>query len=284
MKIFVAGATGAIGLRLVPLLVQAGHDVTGTTRDPAKVDLLERLGVRAAVVDVFDRDSLIAVVRAAEPDAVMHQMTDLRGQDFAANARLRIEGTRNLVDAARAGSVPRMIAQSIAFAYAPGDGPATEDDPLDLDAPPLRCDTVAGVRALEGAVAELSEGVILRYGVLYGPGTWYAADGAVAAQVRRGERAATDGVTSFIHVEDAAGAAVAALGWPPGPVNVVDDDPAPGVSWLPVYAAALGAPRPQVRAGRERGERGASNARARSDLGWKPRYRSWREGFRLALG
>lgn len=177
-----------------------------------------------------------------------------------------------------------MVAQSIAFAYAPGDGPAREEEPPDVAAPPPRRDTVLGVWALEQAVAELPVGVVLRYGLLYGPGTWNAPDGPVADQVRRRERPATDGVASFVHVEDAARAALAALAWPPGPVNVVDDDPAPGTVWLPVYAAAIGAPPPPVRAGAARGERGASNARARQELGWAPLYPTWREGFRVALG
>jgi nucleoside-diphosphate-sugar epimerase len=283
-KVLVAGATGVIGRRLVPLLLAAGYEVVGTTRDPSKADQLLRLGAGAVVVDAFGRDGLLAALEAARPHAVIHQLTDLRERDLAANARLRIEGTRNLVDAASAVGVRRMVAQSIAFAYAPGDGPAREKDPLDVDAPSPRRETVLGVQALEQAVLDLPEGVVLRYGLLYGPGTWFASDGPVADQVRRGERAATDGVASFIHAEDAAQAALQALSWPPGVVNVVDDEPAPGRAWLPVYAAALGAPEPPVRSGSDRGERGASNAKARLELGWNPRYPSWRDGFRLALG
>jgi nucleoside-diphosphate-sugar epimerase len=284
MKILVAGATGVIGRLLIPLLVDAGHEVVGTTRHPAKAIALEGLGARSVVVDAFDRGRLITTLRAEVPDVVIHQLTDLRRQDFAANARLRMEGTRNLVDAARAAGVRRMIAQSIAFAYAPGPEPAREEDPLDLETPPPRRDTVRGVHSLERTVAELPEGIILRYGTLYGPGTWYASDGQVAEQVRRGARPATDGITSFVHAADAAGAARSALTWPPGIVNVVDDEPAAGTEWLPVYAAAIGAMPPPIQCGRQRGERGASNAKARRELGWQPRYPSWREGFLAALG
>lgn len=284
MNIFVAGATGVVGRQLVPLLVAEGCEVVGMTRDPSKAGLLRRLGARPVVLNAFDRDGVFAAVRAQRPDIVVHQLTDLSRWDLAANARLRVEGTRNLVDAALASGVRKMVAQSIAFAYAPGDGPAREEDPLDVDAPPPRHDTVLGVRALEQAVAEMPVGVVVRYGQLYGPGTWNAEDGPRADLVRRGEQPATDGVTSFVHVEDAARAALAALAWPPGPVNVVDDEPAPGTAWLPVYAAAIGAPPPPVRRGSERGERGAANVKARQELGWEPRYPSWREGFQLALG
>jgi nucleoside-diphosphate-sugar epimerase len=283
-RVFLAGATGVIGRRLTPLLLAAGYTVIATTRDPARVDGLRALGAEPIVVDVLDRPALLEAVRQARPDAIVHQLTDLSAHDFAANARVRIEGTRNLVDAARGAGVRRMVAQSIAFVAAPGVGPAREEEPLDLEAPGSRRGTVAGVQALEQAVVELPEGVVLRYGALYGPGTWYASDGPIAAEVRRGERAATDGVTSFVHVEDAARAAALALGWPPGVVHIVDDEPAPGRVWLPVYAAALGAPPPPARPGSGRGERGASNAKARRALGWQPLYPSWRLGFERALG
>lgn len=283
MKIFLAGATGAIGRPLVPLLVGAGHEIVGTTRAATKSGLIAALGARAVVLDVFDRDRLFAVLREERPEAVIHRLTDLGARDFAANARVRVEGTRNLIDAARAAGVRRVVAESIAWAYAPGVGPAREDEPLDLEAPPPRRQMVAGVQALEQAVAEAPEGVALRYGLLYGPGTWYASDGLIAEQVRRGELKANEGVTSFLHVADAARAALLALNWPPGAVNVVDDEPAPATEWLPVYAAALGAP-PPFTTSSGRGERGASNARARCELGWQPLYPTWREGFNTALG
>lgn len=284
MKILLAGAGGVIGRALAPLLVQAGHEVAGTTRRTDRLGEIAALGARPVVADALDRRGVFDLVAAERPDVVMHQLTDLSSRDYAGNARIRIEGTRHLIDAAKSVGVRRVIAQSIAWVYAPGEGPAREDEPLDLEAPPPRGTTVEGVRALEAAVAEMPEGVILRYGLFYGPGTWYARDGSAADQVRRGELPATDGITSWIHVEDAARAALLALEWPPGPVNIVDDEPAPGTAWLSVYAAALGAPPPPVSPGAGRGERGASNAKARKDLGWQPIYSTWREGFRVALG
>lgn len=280
MKIFLAGATGVIGRSLVPMLVEAGYEVAGTTRREESVGLLRSLGAKPLVVDVLDRDLLFRVMEAERPDAVIHQLTDLRTRDMKANARVRIDGTRNLVDAARAIGVRRVVAQSISFVYAPGIGPAREDEPLDLEAPLPRRATVEAVSYLERAVTELPEGIVLRYGSLYGPGTWHAPDGLFAEQVRRGERAANEGITSFVHVADAARAALLALAWPAGIVNVVDDEPAPATEWLRYYAELLGAPPPPIASGAGRGERGASNAKARQELGWQPLYPSWREGFR----
>jgi nucleoside-diphosphate-sugar epimerase len=281
MRVFVAGATGAVGRRLLPLLLEGGHEVIAATRRPEE---LAKLGVPGVLLDLLDRDAVLAAVRNVQPDAVVHQVTDLANRDLEANARVRITGTRNLVDAARSAGVRRMMAQSIAFAYAPGQGPAPESDPLHLDAPPPRRRTVEGVVALEKVVAEMPEGVILRYGTLYGEGTWYAPDGAVAESVRAGRLRATSGVTSFLHVDDAAHAAVAALDWPTGVVNIVDDEPAPGTEWVPYLAALLGAP-PPPRTGRaEPWERGATNARARNELGWTPRWASWRNGFCKLFG
>ncbi len=213
---------------------------------------------------------------------VIHQLTDLSARDFAGNSHLRIEGTRNLVDAALAVGVQRMIAQSISWIYVAGQGPAREDEPLDLDQPPPRGQTVAAVQSLEQAVAQIPFGVILRYGMLYGPGTWFARDGLTTEQVRRGELIATDAVTSFLHVADAAQAALLALDWPAGAYNIVDDVPAAGTEWLPVYASLVSAPPPLVKRGAFGWERGASNARARQ-LGWRPLYPAWREGFKTAL-
>jgi nucleoside-diphosphate-sugar epimerase len=278
-RIFIAGASGVIGRRLVPRLVAAGHEVVGTTRRTERADLLRGLGARPVVVDALDRDALIAAVREARPDVIIHQMTDLSRMDLAANARLRIEGTRNLVDAARAAGVRRLIAQSIAFVYVDGNHPASEDEPLDLDAPEPRRTTVLGVQALEDVVGELEVGVVLRYGSLYGPGTMYAPDGSFAERVRRGEVAANDSVTSFCHVDDAAAAALQALDWPAGIVNICDDEPAPARDWLPRYAARIGAPPPPVARGRDRGARGASNAKAHRELDWQPLRPSWRDEF-----
>ena len=176
-----------------------------------------------------------------------------------------------------------MIAQSIAWAYAPGDGPAGETAGLDLGAGPPRDVTIRGVAALEHAVAEAPEWVVLRYGLLYGPGTWYAADGLHADRARAGELTATADVASFVHADDAAVAAVEALAWPSGAVNVCDDDPSPGHEWVPAFCRAAGAGAPPVAdAPRAPWARGASNRRAR-ELGWAPRYASWRTGFETLI-
>ncbi|WP_328489562.1 NAD-dependent epimerase/dehydratase family protein [Streptomyces zaomyceticus] len=273
MRVLVAGATGAVGRRLVPRLEAAGHEVVGISRrGPRPVDVLDAGAVRRAVAEVG-------------PDAVVHQLTDLGAADGAANNRIRVEGTRNLVDAALAAGVGRIVAQSISWAYAPGDGPADESVPLDSTEEVPRSRIVAGVRALESAVAELPEAVVLRYGILYGPGTWYAPGGAVAAALAGdpgarflGSTAADGSVSSLVHVDDAAEAAVRALEWPSGAYNVVDDEPAPGRVWLPVLAAALGVPAPARSGGRAPWARGAVNARARA-LGWSPAHPSWRTGF-----
>lgn len=278
MKILLVGATGVIGRLLLPLLVQAGHTVLGTTRRPERRDQIAQLGGTPVILNALDRAIMFYMFERMEPEVVIHQMTDLAERDFAANARLRVEGTRNLVDASRFVGVQQMIAQSISWVCVPGEGPAQEDDPLDLDAPPPRRGTVAAVKALEDAVAEMPRWVVLRYGLLYGPGTWHARDGLVTEQVRRGELVATDGVSSFVHVADAAQAACQALDWPSGVFNIVDDEPAAGTEWLAHYAKLVGAPQPRVEPGAHAWERGESNARARA-LGWHPAYPTWRTGF-----
>jgi len=282
MKILLAGATGAIGRLLLPLLVRAGHEVAGTTRRADKTAPIVSAGGRPVVADALDRAAMFTVLQAERPDVVIHQLTDLAGRDFPANARLRIDGTRNLVDAALAVGVSRMIAQSISWIYIPGDRPAHEDEPLHLDASPSRSETVAAVQSLEQTVAEILVGVVLRYGILYGPATWFARDGLTTEQVRRGEWVANDAVTSFVHVADAAQAALLALSWPAGAVNIVDDAPAAGREWLPVYAGLVGAPPPPLKPGAHGWERGAANTKARQ-LGWRPQYPTWREGFKTVL-
>lgn len=282
MKIFLAGATGAVGRLLLPLLVQAGHEVVGTTRSTAKSTQIVADGGQPVVVDVLERVALFTALERARPDVVIHQLTDLAERNFAGNSQLRVVGTRNLVDAALAVGVPRMIAQSIAWIYAPGAGPAAEHELLDLSAPPPRGNTVAAVQALEQAVAELPVGVILRYGLFYGPGTWYATDGLTTAQMYSGEFVGPAGVTSFLHVADAAVAAYQALTWPAGVYNIVDDEPAAGAVWTPVYAGWVGASPPSLQPVAADWERGASNAKART-LGWSPRFPSWREGFQAVL-
>jgi nucleoside-diphosphate-sugar epimerase len=312
MRVFVAGASGVIGRRLVPSLVEAGHDVTGMTRSPDKPEALRAAGAEPVVCDALDADAVRDAVVRAKPEVVVNQLTaippafDTRrmADAFAPTNRLRREGTRHLVDAADAAGARRVVAQSIAFAYAPTDGwVKTEDDELFLDAPEAFRSTFEAVHALESAVlggGDL-EGVVLRYGFFYGPGTSYAPDGAIAEQVRRrrfpvGGRGT--GRFSFIHLDDAARATIAAIeGSPAGVYNIVDDEPAPVSEWLPAYAAALGAPPPRrlpgwlvrVAAGRYAQYtmtelRGASNARARERLGWAPQLSSWRQGFGDGLG
>jgi len=312
MKVFLAGATGVIGRRLVPLLVERGHEVTGMTRSEEKAPALREAGATPAVCDVFDAEAVRAAVARSEAEAVIHQLTDLPQElkprqlerAYAANDRIRREGTRNLVEAAAAAGARRVVAQSIAFVYAPS-GPTVVDEehPLYEDAPPPFTDSVAAVEELERAVTgdRRFEGLALRYGFFYGSGSAYAGDGYVAGEVRRRrfpQIGHGDGVFSFIHVDDAAAATVAALeGGDPGIYNVVDDEPAPMREWLPVYADAVGAKRPmrvpKLIARLVAGSyavmlatelRGASNDRAKRELGWHPRHASWRTGFREALG
>ena len=280
MRIFLAGASGVLGNRLLPALIADGHQVVGMTRRTEAADAIRTHGAEAVLGDVFDRAALARAVREASPDLVMHQLTDLSGGDPSANARLRTTGTRNLVDAALAAGVDRIVAQSIAWVYAPGDEPATEDVPLDLAAPEPRAITVRGVADLEAAVQEIPQWVILRYGLLYGPTTWYAADGLMARRALAGDLTADADLTSFLHVDDAVTAAVTALDWPTGAINICDDDPAPGTDWLPRFCAELGAPEPaRSDAPRHPWARGADNTQARTKLDWTPRHPSWRDGF-----
>jgi nucleoside-diphosphate-sugar epimerase len=309
VRVFLAGATGVIGRQLVPLLLAHGHQVTGTTRSPERARELDAAGAQGVVLDALDRDAVAAAVADARPDAVIHQLTALPARidprkierDFVLNDRLRSEGTRILVDAARAAGARRVVAQSIAFAYQPGP-PGTihrEGDPLVTEAPKSFARSAEALRVLEGTVLG-ADGVVLRYGYFYGPGSSISSSGSVGHDVRRRRMPIVgrgDGVWSFIHVADAAEATVSALSDDArGVYNVVDDEPAPVRDWLPVLASALQAPKPmrvpapiaRLVAGSygvatmTRGQ-GASNALARSQLGWTPRHPSWRQGFREAL-
>jgi nucleoside-diphosphate-sugar epimerase len=309
MKVFVAGATGAVGRPLLPKLVAAGHDVTGTTRSEARAEAIRAAGATAVVVDALDAAALREAVAAAAPEVVVHELTALpdrfqprRTDIYAATNRVRREGTRNLLDAARAAGARRFVCQSIAFACAPGAQPEVLDEqaPLNLDAPPPFGEGVRTVEQMERAVvgAEGLDGLVLRYGWFYGPGTYYADDGSSAADVRKRRFPVIGdgtGLFSFIHVDDAAQATVAAVErGAPGVYNVVDDEPAAMRDWLPAYAEAIGAPPPRrvpvwlarLIAGKMVAELnrqpGASNAKAKRELGWEPRWKSWREGFREA--
>ncbi|HVV25031.1 MAG TPA: NAD(P)-dependent oxidoreductase [Pseudonocardiaceae bacterium] len=279
MRIFVAGATGVVGRRVVPLLLADGHAVVGLARSTGSAERIRAMGADAVVGDAMDAAAVRAAVESARPDVVMHQLTDLAGADFAGNSALRVHGTRHLADAAAAAGARRFIAQSIAWAYAPGEEPADEDVPLDPTTDQPRRTTVDGVAALERETARAPEWVVLRYGLLYGPGTWYWTDGAMADRARTGELPATADVASFVHVDDAAVAAVQALSWPTGAVNVCDDEPAAGTEWTPAFCRAVGAPEPPRSDRRAAFARGADSAHARHDLGWRPRWTTWREGF-----
>jgi len=283
MKIFVAGAAGVIGRLLLPKLLEAGHEVVGMTHKEENRAFIEKCGAQAVIADVFDREAIFASIHKAQPEVVIHQLTSLSQRNFSDNSRIRIEGTRNIVDASLAAGVEQIIAQSISWAYEAGDVPATEETPLDLKALEPRRRTIEGIYSLEKAVAEIPNHVILRYGMLYGQGTWYDTNGYMAAEIRQERMTATDAVVSFLHVEDAANAAVLALNWPSGPVNIVDDEPANVLDWLSTYSDTIGAPAPNVQEGRAGWERGASNTKARMDYEWSPLYPSWRSGFARSL-
>lgn len=311
MRVFVAGATGVIGRSLVPQLRAAGHDVVGMTRSPERAGDLTEQGADAVICDAFDAAGVERAVAEAQPEVVVNQLTAIPNaldprrfeEQFATNDRLQREGTRNLVHAAEEAGARRLISQSIAFAYAPADGLRGEDDPLFDDAPAPWGRSVAAVRAREEQTlgSEIVEGVVLRYGYFYGPGTAYAGDGSTAAMVRKRALPIVGGgmaVYSFVHIDDAAVATVDAVErGAPGIYNVVDDDPAPIREWLPEYAAALEARPPRkvprfvarIVGGRLgvymlTGLQGATNEKAKRQLGWAPRCPSWRQGFREALG
>jgi 2-alkyl-3-oxoalkanoate reductase len=318
MKVFVAGASGALGTQLVPELVAAGHEVVAMTRTASKQDGLATMGARPVVADALDPDAVAKVVGEAEPEVIVHQLTALSGtmkardvrhpeRLFAETNRLRTEATDHLLAAGRAVGARRFVAQSFGgWRYARTGGPVqTEADPLDPNPPAALRAGLAAILHLEKAVTtiEWGEGLVLRYGGFYGPGTGIslAPDAEMAAPIRRrlfplvGDGG---GVWSFIHIEDASAATIAAVEHGgPGIYNVVDDEPAPVREWLPVLASALGG-KPPRRVPRWLGRlaageavtimmtevRGASNAKAKRELGWELRYPSWRLGFTKGLG
>ena len=304
MRVFVTGATGAVGRHLVPLLVAAGHEVTATTRTPGKVAQLRQAGAEAVVVDGMDRAGVTAAVRAAAPEVIVHEMTaladmrSLRNIDrvFAATNELRTRGTDYLLAAAAEAGTRRVVAQSYTgWPNERSGGPVkTERDPLDSRVPASAARTLAAIRHVEEAVPRaVPEGVVLRYGSFYGPG----ASQVLLEVVRKRQLPVIGGGTgiwSFSEITDAAAATAAAVErGAPGVYNVVDDDPAAVAEWLPYLAEVAGA-RPPLRVpgwlgGVLAGEfvviqmttvRGSSNEKARKELGWTPRYASWREGFR----
>jgi len=281
MKILLAGSTGVIGKMVIPMLIEEGHEVIGMIRSEKHIKTMQGMGVKPVIADAFDRDSVYAALIETQPDVVMHQLTALSSGDINDNSKIRIDGTRNLVDAAKYVGVKKIIAQSISWAYEPGDTLATEETPLDTNASLPRKKTIDGIISLEEKVKEMPEFVILRYGTLYGPGTWYSGNGKIAKQLLIQELYATDGMTSFIHVKDAAKAAVLALNWQSGSVNIVDDEPAKSSIWLPYFAEVIGAPLPPINDIYNSWERGASNEKAKKQYGWEPIYPSWTKGFKL---
>ena len=307
MRVFVTGATGALGRHLVPALVAEGHDVTATTRTAAKAGGLREAGATPVILDGLDRDAVIAEVLVASPDVIVHEMTalasmrNLRQPDkvFATTNALRTQGTDNLLAAAAQAGTRRVIAQSYVSANArTGNLVKTEDDPIDTDPVPTARQTLAAIRHVEETVPRVApEGIVLRYGSFYGPG----ASDILLDTVRKRQWPIIGGGTgiwSFIEITDAAAATLAAVSHgEPGVYNVADSDPAPVSEWLPYLAGVLGAKPPMrvpVWLGRLlAGEfivaqmtsaRGSSNEKARKELGWEPRFPSWREGFRAWAG
>jgi nucleoside-diphosphate-sugar epimerase len=312
VKVFLAGATGVIGRQLVPALLAAGHQVTGMTRSPERAEQLREQGVEPAIADALDAEAVGAAVAHAAPQAVIHQLTAIPARidprkierDFVLNDRLRSEGSRILVDAARAAGARRILAQSIAFSYAPGPSGTLhgERDRLlcDEDVPVSFRRTAAAVRELERVVLE-ADGVVLRYGYFYGPGSAISSVGSTGEEVRKRRLPIVGGGTgvwSFIHVQDAAQATLTALErGASGAYNIVDDEPAPVAEWLPALASALRARPPRrvpaflarLAAGSYGVElmtraQGASNELAKRELALQLSHPSWREGFVSALG
>ncbi|UYM03851.1 NAD-dependent epimerase/dehydratase family protein [Solicola gregarius] len=314
MRVFVAGATGAVGRPLIRMLVDEGHDVVGTTGTPANVDAVTDLGATAVVMDGLDPESVRRAVVESRPDVVIHQLTALKAitgnmrkfdADFAVTNRLRAETTDSLLAAARESGVKRFIAQSFTGWTNPKDrtGLATEDEPLDPHPTKHSRNTLAGIAHLEKVVpAEPGmTGIVLRYGFLYGPGTGLNRGGDMSELIREGKFPIVGGgggVWPMVHVEDAALAAARAVEHgDAGLYNVVDDDPALVRDWLPALAAELGA-KPPMRLPRWLGRvvagehavslmtsmRGSSNAKAKRELGWELKYPSWREGFKHGIG
>jgi nucleoside-diphosphate-sugar epimerase len=305
VRVFLAGASGVIGRPLTGMLIEAGHQVTGMTRSAQRAEAIRARGAEAVISDVLDPEAVRAAVAAAQPDAVIHELTDLPSEldprkyktQLAGTNRLRREGTRNLVAAAREAGVQRLVAQSIAFAYAPaGEWVLGEDAPLALDAPAPMDAAVGAIADLERQVLDAG-GIVLRYGFFHGPGSAFAADGYYAELARKRRfpvLGSGAGMWSFIHTLDAAAATVAALEkGSSGVYNIVDDEPAAARDWIPAFAAAIGAKRPMrmpLWIGRLGGgpaavagmttQRAASNAKAKRELGWSPEHPTWRDGFR----
>ena len=303
-RVLVAGATGQIGELLTPALVAVGDEVYGLARSEQSAEKVRELGATAVMGDALDRDAVLSAVAEARPEVIVHQLTAIPRsginprkflETFGPTNRLRREGTRNLVDAAKRHGVARVVAQSVAFAYGT-DGPEILDEsaPLDTAAEGNLGESVGAIAALEETVLGV-DGVVLRYGMFYGPDTAYSSTGFYGEMaMKRRLPVVGDGAgrQSFIHLDDAVSATIAAIDRGSGVYNVVDDEPAPAREWIPGLADALGAKPPRhvpawlarLAAGPDAvrvmtAQRGASSARIKRELGWQPRYPSWREGF-----
>jgi nucleoside-diphosphate-sugar epimerase len=309
MRVFLAGGTGAVGKPLVAQLVAGGHEVTVFSRSEERVAALGSAGVKAAIGDALNPDTLIRAVQHAEPEVVINQLTNLAQtasplalkRGFAQTSRLRREASSTLVRAARAAGARRVIAQSISFVYRPGPGVRIETDPLWTDAGGQVADIVEPITALEGATlgAEGLESVVLRYGAFYGPGTYYANDGAFSALIKKRRLPIAGqgrGLFGFVHIDDAARATLAALEGAAGVFNVVDDVPAASSEWIAFLAGQLGAKPPRrvplaiLRLGAGAytaylmdAQPAVSNHRARTELGWEPTYPNWHTGLPASL-
>jgi len=301
MKVLVVGATGAIGRPLISALVSAGHDVVGIASSAQGLETIEKNGVEGMVANALDPQAVEAALKKVRPEAVIDELTSLpkhyTAEEMRAAAdrdrRVRLEGGRNVLNAARAVDARRYIVQSTGFFYAPGPGLAGETEPLALNASPAIAASVRTYLQLEERAlgAQDWEGTVLRYGFFYGPGTWYSFEGDIAHQVREQQypiAGSGSGVWSWVHIEDAAAATVAALGCAPGIYNIVDNEPSAMSVWLPAFAATVGAPEPPRLSEREALEqigpdfiyyatrlRGASNARAKRELAFSPRPLEW---------
>ncbi len=304
MRVFLAGASGAIGRPLTRQLLAGGHEVVGMTRREERAEEIRAAGARAVLCDVFDREALGTALRSAEPEVVVHALTALpqrfnpKENYLESTNRIRTEGTRNLIAAAETAGARRLIAESVAFIYAPsGKWVKEEDAPLNTEAPGYFGE---GMRALADLEAQVSgsrlQSTVMRYGWFYGPGTHFDRDGSQAEDARRRRLpivGSGQGTFSFLHVDDAAAATVAAVERPvAGIFNIVDEEPAPMREWVPVYAQALGAKKPlriptwvarlvagSATVATATSLRGASNAKAKRELDWRPAHPSWRQGF-----
>lgn len=276
-KIFVTGATGLIGTKLTKRLIEEGYEVAGLTTSEKGKEKLDNAGVKAYIGNILEYDTIEKSIGDFKPDIIMNEITDLKQVDMSANTKVRIEGTRNLVEAAIKHDVPHIQSQSIAFVYEAGDTLATEETSLDYDASGDRKITVDGVEGLEKESARLNKHVILRYGLLYGPGTWYGKDGMIYNQFINGEVTMTDGVQSFIHIDDAVETAIQALNFESGIYNVADDEPVKGDDWAKWYANELNVT-PTLNIEAAAFERGVTNKKFK-DQGGKLIYTTWKDGM-----